>query len=347
MLSKSVYLSRVVAGSKVSETLAPRRVAPIAAHLLLTENCQAKCVTCDYWKSTWTNAITTEKAVETINRLTQVGVRYLRFTGGEPLLRRDLFQILEQADTQNLERIRLQTNGLLLRHRADAINASPITHVTVSLDATGADNDRLRGVPGYYEKAIDGATLLENKGVSIACTLTGPGAGHLDALIDETERRGWSFSYNLLNNSIFKFSNANLDCWPNDQELQDILEILDRRLARPKYEIDYVRKHYKEGRSRSFGSGEPPCVLGYVYIYITSNGDILSGCYSLSQLGNILENDIRDIVGSKAYGERCRSMLRRECDGCTCSISYSLDSQNSADWLAWKLMSELRPAASQ
>jgi len=338
MLSQSVYLSRVVAGANFSEKIAPGRVAPIAAHLLLTENCQAKCITCDYWKSTWANAISTDIAVETINRLAQVGVRYLRFTGGEPLLRRDLFQILEDAHSHKLKRIRLQTNGLLLKKRAENINASPITHVTISLDAMGEENDRLRGVSGYYGTAIEGASKLEGKCISIACTLTGPGAGHLVSLIDESKRRGWSFSYNLLNNSIFKFSNANLDCWPNDHELQEILQVLNRHLDRPKYELDYVRRHYQEGPSRRFDDGEPPCVLGYIYIYVTSNGDILTGCYSLSRLGNILEDDIREIVRSQAYRERCRSMMRRECDGCTCSISYSLDSQNTFGWLAHRIV---------
>ena len=338
-LSRPLYLARVVAGANVSNGLAPRHVQPIGAHLLLTENCQARCVTCDYWKSRWTNFISTELAIETINRLSEVGIRYLRFTGGEPLLRRDLWQILGRAATGKYTRIRLQTNGLLLRKRASDINASAITDVTISLDSTGELNDQLRGVAGYYERAIDGASKLEGKRICIACTLTGPGADDLEALIEVTQNSGWSFSYNLLNNNIFKFRGADLTCWPDKAALDKILEVLRGRLGRPEYELTYVRKHYEGGPSRRFGPAEPPCVLGYMYIYITSNGDIFSGCYSLPRVGNILRDDIRDVVRSKAYQERCRSMLRRECDGCTCNIFMSLDANNPVDWIAHRISS--------
>ena len=83
--------------SQFSQSLLPARVKPLSASLKLTENCQAKCVTCNYWQTRWDDGLNTEKAVDVINRLGEFGIRYLRFTGGEPLLRRDLFQVMQKA----------------------------------------------------------------------------------------------------------------------------------------------------------------------------------------------------------------------------------------------------------
>src|SRR5271154_6813413 len=143
------YLTRVWIGSQFAQSLLPARVKPLSASLKLTENCQAKCVTCNYWQTRWEDGLNTEKAVDIINRLGQFGIRYLRFTGGEPLLRRDLFQILQKADMRPFQRVTLQTNGLLLKKLHHEINASPITKVAVSIDGLEASNDVIRGIRGY------------------------------------------------------------------------------------------------------------------------------------------------------------------------------------------------------
>jgi MoaA/NifB/PqqE/SkfB family radical SAM enzyme len=314
------YLGSISLSANVSKSLAPKRITPLGANVLITENCQARC--------------STELAIRTIKRLSGAGVRYLRFTGGEPLLRKDLFNILGRTEKVNFKRIRLQTNGLLLKRRALDINSSSITDVTISLDAMHEANDRIRGIDGYYDLAVEGASLLIGKRIMICCTLTGPGADFLEPLIELSESRGWSFALNLLNNRIYKFRGADLDrCWPDSAALEKILDVLRRRLQRPTYELAYIRRHYEDGPSRSFASGEPPCVLGYVNIYITSNGDVWTGCYSLPPLGNLLKDDVKDIVESQRYRKRCLSMLRRECPGCTCNIFISLHAKNTLSWL--------------
>ena len=87
-------------GSKVSEKLLPTRIRPLSAHLKLTENCQAKCISCDYWKTRWNDAIDTQRAVDLLNEIGELGIGAVRFTGGEPLLRKDFFEILAKANTK-------------------------------------------------------------------------------------------------------------------------------------------------------------------------------------------------------------------------------------------------------
>ena len=73
-------------GSNISAKLLPSRVRPLAAHVKLTENCQAKCISCDYWQTRWQDGIDTNRAVDLLNEIGAAGIRSLRFTGGEPLL---------------------------------------------------------------------------------------------------------------------------------------------------------------------------------------------------------------------------------------------------------------------
>ena len=73
--------------------------------------------------------------------------------------------------------------------------------------------------------------------------------------------------------------------WPERNEVRQIEKFLDGR--RPPYEVDYIRRYYnRENLS------EPPCVLGYLQVFVMSNGDVLTGCYPLPPVGNILREKL-------------------------------------------------------
>lgn len=324
------YQARLWLASNISPRLAPRRIRPSDASIKLTENCQARCVTCDYWKHHATDHIDTDAAVRLITRLGELGVTTLRFTGGEPLLRRDFFDILDAIDPASFTTIGIQTNGLLLRRFAEKINASPITHVSVSLDAVGDRNDEIRGIRGYFERAIAGLNLLEGKTRIIAMTLNQVGAGDLEALIGHVEELGGYLACNLPDNRLYFLHNAELaGLWPDEQTSARIVEILARRLGTQftRYERDYILRYLRHG-SPSLREANPPCVLGYTTVYVASDGSVRSGCYVLPPLGNILERDIANILDAPAYRRRARAMLRLECPGCACNVFKSLRTRN-------------------
>src|ERR1700761_5650228 len=153
------YLPQVWMGSHISPRLSPSKVQPLSVHIKLTENCQARCISCDYWKTRWADAIGTERATQLINECAAAGIRNIRFTGGEPLLRKDLFQVLKQARTSPFTNIILQTNGLLLKKLHKEVNDSPITKVAVSVDGLEKTNDLIRGINGYFRLAMQGIRL--------------------------------------------------------------------------------------------------------------------------------------------------------------------------------------------
>ena len=320
------YLTRVWMGSQFSASLLPARVKPLSASLKLTENCQAKCVTCNYWQTRWEDGLNTEKAVDVINRLGDFGIRYLRFTGGEPLLRRDLFQIMQKANMARFKRITLQTNGLLLKKLSKEINDSPITKVAVSIDGLEASNDLIRGIKGYFKLAMEGIRLLKGKQVQVVATLNGRSAGELESLADEARQAGADFAFNILDDrSYFLRHTSTSDLWPNKTEIASIISFLRGKLRRPAYELDYILKYFSRETLE-----EPPCVLGFIELFVVSNGDVLAGCYVLKPVGNVLREDLAELVGSEPYRDACLAMVRRECPGCTCGIHVSLAFKNAA-----------------
>jgi MoaA/NifB/PqqE/SkfB family radical SAM enzyme len=332
------YLSRVWMGSKVSTKLLPSTIRPLTAHVKFTENCQAKCVSCDYWKSRWQDYIDTDRAIALLNQIGAVGIRTLRLTGGEPLLRKDLFQVLKRANTSRFKNIIIQTNGLLIKKLHKEINDSPIKKVCVSIDGLKATNDLIRGIKGYFDLGMEGIPLLRDKEVTIAVTLNRMSATELGTLADVAHGVGAKVQYNILTRSLSFFKDGDIDSlWPERGDVVEITKFLRDVLKRPAYEVDYVSKHYNNENV-----DEPPCVLGYTQMFVMSNGDVLTGCYPLKPVGNVLKDKLETILASEAYSRQCVAMVRRECPGCTCGIETSLAMKHGAS-SAFFALSQLLP----
>jgi MoaA/NifB/PqqE/SkfB family radical SAM enzyme len=320
-VASGFYLPRVWLGSKVSPKFLPSRIRPLAAHVKLTENCQAKCISCNYWQTRWQDGINTDRAVALVNEISALGVRSLRFTGGEPLLRADLFQILNRSQTSSFQNIIVQTNGLLLKKLHKEVNDSPITSVAVSIDGLRETNDLIRGIRGYFDLAIEGIKLLRNKKVKISVTLNRISAKELSELADIARAAGAQLESNILTRSLYFTKDADLDSmWPQRSDVKEIEKVLRDKLKRPDYEVDYITRYYNNDKSLE----EPPCVLGFLQVFVISNGDVLTGCYPLKPVGNILRDSLENIVASDEYARQAQAMIRRECPGCTCGVESSL-----------------------
>jgi MoaA/NifB/PqqE/SkfB family radical SAM enzyme len=325
-MSQALYLAQTWLGSQVFPKFLPSTIRPLAAHVKLTENCQAKCISCDYWKTRWQDGLNTDRAIDLVNQIAAAGIRSLRFTGGEPLLRKDMFHVLQQADSSSFKRIILQTNGLLLKKLHKEINASPITNISVSVDGLKETNDHIRGIRGYFDLAMEGIKLLRNKEVSIAITLNKISASELGTLADVARSVGAGIDLNILSRSLYFLKDADLaSMWPERQDVAEIVKFLRDKVKRPAYEVDYVSRYYSNDNV-----DEPACVLGYLQVFVLSNGDVLTGCYPLKPVGNVLHDSLATILASEAYTRQAAAMVRRECPGCTCGIESSLAMKHAA-----------------
>jgi radical SAM protein with 4Fe4S-binding SPASM domain len=120
------------------------------------------------------------------------GVPALVFSGGDPLLRPDLLDLVRLAVDRGIHAA-LSTNGTLIDGMAARrLGEAGIGYVGVSLDGIGELHDRFRGLRGAYERALEGLRHCRDAGlrVGLRFTLSRPTLPHLDRVLDlmETER---------------------------------------------------------------------------------------------------------------------------------------------------------------
>jgi cyclic pyranopterin phosphate synthase len=145
--------------------------------LSVTERCNYRCVYC---RSGESGVAQTEVPLADFARILRLfiglGIEKVRFTGGEPLLRRGLVELIQEtaAMRPGLD-LALTTNGHLLAPMARELKAAGLSRVTVSMDAVDADTfARITRVPNGFEKVRDGIRAAQDAGlgpVKVNCVL--------------------------------------------------------------------------------------------------------------------------------------------------------------------------------
>ncbi len=156
-----------------------------------TRTCNLKCIHC-YTNSEAQNypgELSTSEAKTMIEDLADFKVPALLFSGGEPLVRPDLFELVSFAGSKGL-RATLSTNGTLIdKETAKKIKAHNFSYVGISLDGIGEINDRFRGAEGAFERTMAGFRNLKEVGqrVGLRLTLTRHNYQNLNQIFDFIE----------------------------------------------------------------------------------------------------------------------------------------------------------------
>jgi radical SAM protein with 4Fe4S-binding SPASM domain len=131
--------------------------------------------------------LTTEEGKRLIDGVAKAGRPVLVFSGGEPLLRPDLFDLAGHAQSTGLP-IALATNGTLIDvEMADRIAQAGFDRVAISIDGADADtHDAFRNQPGAFERSLDGFQRLQLRQVSLQVntTVTQHNVGQLEAMYE-------------------------------------------------------------------------------------------------------------------------------------------------------------------
>lgn len=99
-----------------------------------TSRCNSRCLSCDWWRSSGEDDLTLEEIAQFSPSLRPLGTSIVAFSGGEPLLRPDVFSVADLFLEQSVK-LELLTSGVLLARHAREV-ASRFARVTLSLDAT-------------------------------------------------------------------------------------------------------------------------------------------------------------------------------------------------------------------
>ena len=160
----------------------------------ITRACNLKCVHCynDSGVGKPCNELSTEEAKKVLDDLGRFGVPSVLFSGGEPLMRPDLFELIEYTRAKGLRAV-ISTNGTLITADvAGRIKQQGVSYVGISLDGVGNINDKFRGMPGAFDKAMAGIKNCQAAGVRVGLrlTLTKRNIEDLEKLFDLFEAEG-------------------------------------------------------------------------------------------------------------------------------------------------------------
>ena len=138
----------------------------------ITDKCNLRCVYCMPLEGLpWLQRdelLSYEEIEQIIRVMAPMGLERLRITEGEPLVRRDVPELVKLlAAVPGIRDLSLSTNAVLLAEQADALKAAGISRLNVSLDSLQEDRvDRIARRPGSYPKIMEGLAAAEEAGFS-------------------------------------------------------------------------------------------------------------------------------------------------------------------------------------
>jgi MoaA/NifB/PqqE/SkfB family radical SAM enzyme len=128
---------------------------PLYVKIKLSFGCNLKCVMCNHWRETRPPPLPFQRLQEIVTELAALGCRKIHFSGGEPLLRPDVPELVAQAASLGI-RTTLTTNGTLVdKELAKRLVQAGLRGVNVSIDSPARKvHDKVRGVEGAWKKAV-------------------------------------------------------------------------------------------------------------------------------------------------------------------------------------------------
>ena len=153
-----------------------------------TRTCNLRCVHCYSHSENrrYDDELSTDEAFRMLDDLAAFGVPVVLFSGGEPLMRPDLMELLDRAVGLGMRAV-LSTNGTLIDAGVAArLKAAALSYVGVSLDGLKDVNDEFRGVAGAFDRAVAGIrnSLAARLKVGLRFTITRRNAAEIDGIFD-------------------------------------------------------------------------------------------------------------------------------------------------------------------
>ncbi len=141
-----------------------------------TRNCNLSCLHCRASAGrgeVFTGELDTDASLRLVDQIAETGSPIVILTGGEPLMREDIFTIARYGTDKGLRMVMAPNGTLITESTARQMKDAGIQRISISIDgATGESHDRFRGVSGAYEGALNGARLAAEAGIEFQLNTT-------------------------------------------------------------------------------------------------------------------------------------------------------------------------------
>ena len=290
-----------------------RMNVPLSVQLDLTYRCNERCVHC-YLDHHDHGEMTTAEIKDLLDQMADAGVFYLTISGGEILMRRDFFEILEYARMRTFC-IKLKTNGILIRKKeADRIKALGVESVQISIYSHVPEvHDAITKLPGSLEQSIEAIRRLRAHGiqVTIANVLMVQNANDYSGVRALAAELGAQFIMDPTVTPMMDGDRGILDLNVDEAALREVFR--NESLAGGNIE---------EFCAPPLGPGEDdldmlPCSAGHTACYVSPYGDVYPCVQFPLPSGNVRRTKFVDIWRDSPQLNEVRSITLRDMPSCS------------------------------
>jgi radical SAM protein with 4Fe4S-binding SPASM domain len=300
-----------------------REEKPVLISWNVTFRCPLKCPHCyiDAGERDTRDELTTAEARAVIDQIADMKVPVLILSGGEPLMRSDIFELAAYATEQGI-RVSLGTSGILIDDAVAAgMKHAGIRKAAISLDsADPAVHDAFRGIPGAWDRTVAGirACLAQGIEVQVNITVMKENYREIDRIVSFCETIG-----------VHDFQLFFLVPTGRGAEVEDITppmyETIIRQVMgkvasgkvtiRPTCAPQYTRIRAQLGMENG---NLPGCLAGKAYCRIYPNGDVTPCPYLPLAIGNVKDTPLQEIWQSSPVLQALRDpdLLEGKCGAC-------------------------------
>jgi MoaA/NifB/PqqE/SkfB family radical SAM enzyme len=280
---------------------ASSRPRPVFLSHLVTEACNGRCPFC-FWKYKRQNELTTEEVIDFYRDAASAGVVVNGMWGGEPLLRSDIGKLIHLASRTFPMNV-LYTNGWYLEERMEEV--APVDCVFVSIDGVGEIHDRIRGLPGLFDRMTGALEKIRRRFPKIrllaCCTLTTLNQSQILPVCNYAKEMGVDIFFGPL----FCADGEGIAA----RNKEDV-----KRLELPWDSYSEVFRNIKELKKRGVPISNSPgycdhiisqkrnyrCHWPRITLTVYSDGGV-EDCRSYREIANLRETPLRDIIESQAF----------------------------------------------
>lgn len=299
--------------------------------------CNCRCVMCDIWKTTAAREIGAAELKRHLADIERLGVEWVVFSGGEPLMHSDLFRLACLLRERGVRTTILST-GLLLERYATEV-AAHIDDAIVSLDGPPPVHDRIRGIPGAFERLEAGVRAVRVRApqyaISARCTVQAWNAAHLRGTVDAARQLGLG-SISFLAADLDSTAFNRLVPWPGERqvsiapapdaverEIEALIEDYppDGFIAESPEKLRRIAAHFRAYRGLE-PYVAPRCNAPWVSAVVEPNGDVRP-CFFQPAFGNLSDGTLAEVLnGDRAVAFRAGLDVaaNETCRRCVCSL---------------------------
>jgi MoaA/NifB/PqqE/SkfB family radical SAM enzyme len=301
-----------------------KRPTPLFASYNVTGRCNMKCRFCEWWK-TDRPELPTKKALAAIDSVCSLGVPFFDLSGGEPLLRKDLSALAKRAASHGCM-VSMNTNGTLLNENRLSEMANVLDLVVVSLDGPKEVHDKIRGVLGTFDKAVEAIALLKSQGIKVGMNSVAT-PWNIDILPSFIEEFRSQVDFAQIQ-PIHPYPPPPENV-PSDKQVLHLIDYL-LKLKRSDPRFLAIPTDFLKGFEQFFKCETPKiCHAGELYVAIDPSGKLLA-CPARSDI--VLGDALSDSVDAMLKGTRDSEGWRKvsACKGCwlECTAGVSMMLQN-------------------